>query len=290
MISRFWARANELRSARQPFVYATVVRAQSPTSSRPGDDAVILSDGTIEGFVGGQCAEESVRLTALKVLSSGESVLLRVLPDGDAEFPTVPGAEVAHNPCLSGGALEIFLEPNLPVPVLGVVGTTPIASSLARLTQDLGYEAASFPTFSQATFEGATAVVLATHGHDEPEAIRAALDAGVRFVALVASEKRGAALLDAMDLSIDERALVHSPAGLAIGAETPEEIALSILSEIVMALRMGQLDITTRGPSAQFREAIDPVCGMTVLVTPDTPHKVVDGVEHWYCCVGCRDR
>jgi xanthine dehydrogenase accessory factor len=290
MTLRSSARATELRDARVPFVHATVVRAQPPTSSRPGDDAIILSDGSIEGFVGGQCAEESVRLTALKVLASGESVLLRVLPDGDAAFPTLPGAEVAVNPCLSGGAMEIFLEPHLPVPVVCVIGTTPIASAVARMTEVLGYQAASCSGLSGATFGGVTAVVLATHGHDEPEAIRAALDAGVRFIGLVASAQRGGAVVEAIDLAPDERTLVHTPVGLEIGAETPEEIALSILSEIVRSIRMGELDVSFGERLPEVREAIDPVCGMTVLVTPDTPHKVLDGVEYWYCCVGCRDR
>jgi xanthine dehydrogenase accessory factor len=290
MTSRSFALMTELRDARVPFVHATVVRAQAPTSSHPGDDAIILSDGSIEGFVGGQCTEESVRLTALKVLASGESMLLRVLPDGDEAFPTVPGAAVAVNPCLSGGAMEIFLEPHLPVPVVGVLGTTPIATALARMTEVLGYQTAAFSGLSEATFEGMTAVVLATHGHDEPEAIRAALDAGVRFIGLVASAKRGSALIDAIDLAPHERALMHTPVGLVIGAQTPEEIALSILSEIVKSIRMGELDVSVGQRLPLIREAIDPVCGMTVLVTPDTPHKVVDGVEYWYCCVACRDR
>jgi xanthine dehydrogenase accessory factor len=121
-------------------------------------------------------------------------------------------------------------------------------------------------------------------------AIRAALDAGVRFIGLVASAKRGGAVVEGIDLAPDERTLVHTPVGLEIGAETPEEIALSILSEIVKSIRMGELDVSFGERLPQVREAIDPVCGMTVLVTPDTPHKVVDGVEYWYCCVGCRDR
>ncbi len=114
------ARSNELQAERVPFVYAMVVRAQAPTSTRPGDDAIILGDGTIEGFVGGQCAGESVRSAALRVLQEGEPMLLRILPDGAEEFPELPGAQVVVNPCLSGGAIEIFLEPHLPAPVLYV--------------------------------------------------------------------------------------------------------------------------------------------------------------------------
>ena len=105
-------RARELTGQRRPFVHATVVRAQAPTSARPGDDAVILDDGSIEGFVGGVCAESSVRAAALDTLRDGSTLLLRVLPDGSAEFPEAPGALVVVNPCLSGGAVEIFLRPD----------------------------------------------------------------------------------------------------------------------------------------------------------------------------------
>lgn len=107
-------RARQLLAARTPFVHATVVRAAPPTSAYPGDEAILLADGTIEGFVGGQCAQNSVRKAALGVLQSGESVLLRVLPDGDVHFPEAAGACVVVNPCLSGGSLEIFLTPQLP--------------------------------------------------------------------------------------------------------------------------------------------------------------------------------
>ncbi|MCP5029805.1 MAG: XdhC family protein, partial [Actinomycetia bacterium] len=124
-------RVSELIEQRRPFVQATVVRAQCPTSARPGDAAVVLPDGAIEGFVGGQCAEGSVRVAALDVLRDGESVLLRILPDDGEDFPESPGALTVVNPCLSGGALEVYLEPKLPAPVLVVVGQTPIAAALA---------------------------------------------------------------------------------------------------------------------------------------------------------------
>src|ERR1700729_1768157 len=126
-------RAQQLLAARTPFVHATVVRAQPPTSAYPGDEAILLADGTIEGFVGGQCAQNSVRKAALGVLQAGESVLLRVLPDGDVHFPEAPGACVVVNPCLSGGALEIFLVPQVPPPLVRINGATPIADALADL-------------------------------------------------------------------------------------------------------------------------------------------------------------
>ena len=114
-------RARTLTLQRRPFVHATVVRAQEPTSARAGDAAVILDDGSIEGFVGGQCAESSVRSAALGTLRDGRTLLLRVLPDSSAGFPETPGALVVVNSCHSGGAIEIFLRPVLPAPVVGLI-------------------------------------------------------------------------------------------------------------------------------------------------------------------------
>ena len=136
-------RAQQLLAARTPFVRATVVRAQPPTSAYPGDEAILLADGTIEGFVGGQCAQNSVRKAALGALQAGESVLLRVLPDGDVHFPEAPGACVVVNPCLSGGSLEIFLTPQLPPPMIRIYGTTPIADALSSNLRRAGLRSPS---------------------------------------------------------------------------------------------------------------------------------------------------
>jgi len=278
-------RTQDLTVSRAPFVHATVVRAQDPTSARPGDAAVILPDGTIEGFVGGVCAENSVRAAALDTLRDGKALLLRVLPDGTPAFPETPGARVVVNPCHSGGALEIFLRPVLPVPVLGLVGDTPISAAVATLAAFLDFEVAM-----SGDYAGATAVVVASLGKGEQDAIRAALDAGVGHIALVASRKRGAAVLDELALSDAERARVRTPAGLEIGARSPQEIALSIMAEVVRALRVDGLASSPAPPAALPQQAVDPVCGMTVLIGPDTPHVRIDGTDHWFCCPGCLDR
>lgn len=244
-------RAEQLVRARTPFVYATVVRAQQPTSVHPGDEAILLADGTIEGFVGGQCAQHSVRKAALGALQAGESVLLRVLPDGDVHFPEAPGASVVVNPCLSGGALEIYLAPRLPAPLIRICGATPIADALAVLCGVLGYEVVrDDPGKLQGALTGATAVVIASHGGPEAETIRAALDAGIGYVGLVASRVRGAAILDNLGLSVAERARVHTPVGLPIGARTPAEIAVSILAEVISELRGGGLPVASTAEKA----------------------------------------
>lgn len=266
-------RAERLRTERIPFVVATVVGARRPSSVRPGDAALITGDGAIDGFVGGVCAESTVRLYALRALETGDPVLLRLVP-GPPEGPgeeAIEGAVVEHNPCLSGGALEIFLEPVLPRARIVVLGGSPIAEAMRRLAGAAGYEVGNSGT------PGDAALVVASHGTDEEDALAGALRAGVPYVALVASRRRGEAVRAALDLPDELRAQLHTPAGLDIGARTPADIAISILAQIV-AERHSQ-------PVAVVSTAVDPVCGMTVAVSDDTP---TFGGEY-FCCTGCRD-
>lgn len=298
-------RARELVDQRRSFVRATVVRAQPPASARPGDEAIVCEDGSIDGFVGGVCAEGAVRTAALGSLRDGSPVLLRVLPEGEVTFPESPGARVVVNPCLSGGALEIFLEPRLPPPLVVVVGRTPVADAAVAFVQQLGY--ATTRAAPGELTERADSVIVASHGRDEEASLRAALDAGVGHIALVASPRRGRAVLDELGLDEAERARISTPAGFDLGARTAAEIALSIVAELVAAVRsqdtgraaataplVGGSSVSSAGgaPSGGDGpfEVTDPVCGMTVTVVADTPHLKVAGADVWFCGTGCRDR
>ena len=277
-------RSVELRASRVPFVHARIVLAERPTSAKPGDEAIILADGTIEGFVGGDCAETTVRQQAVEVLRAREPVLLRITPTPE---PHQPGKMVVHNPCLSGGTLEIFLEPLVPPPLVHVVGTAPTAGALLSLGRGLGY--------AMSAYEGrvsvdAAALVVASHGQGENEALVAALEAGVPYVGLVASRKRGHAVVDSLPVSADLKAKVHTPAGLDIGATTAEEVAISILAEIV-ASRPRTVRSPNAGAAVLPTTEIDPVCGMSVLASDDAVH--IDDAEEggrtvWFCGPGCR--
>jgi xanthine dehydrogenase accessory factor len=279
-------RMQRLTEERTPFVVATVVRARHPTSVRPGDSAVVLADGTVEGFVGGVCAESSVRLYSLRALETGEAVLLRLVPgegaDGegaaDEDDDGIDGAVVEHNPCLSGGALEIFLEPQLPAARLAVVGSSPIAGALARVAAAAGYDVAS----GSPPPGDAAAVVVASHGSNEEDVLADALRAGVPYVALVASRKRGEAVRESLDVPSELRAQLHTPAGLDLGGSTPEEIAISILAQFVAEYHAHPV-------AAAAATAVDPVCGMEVAVTDATPSLEVDGERVYFCSGGCRD-
>jgi xanthine dehydrogenase accessory factor len=302
---------------RAPFVAATVVRAQSPTSVRAGDSAIVRPDGTVEGFVGGTCAEASVRLYSLRAMESGEPLLLRILPGGaEGQLEIAEGAVTVKNPCLSGGALEVFLEPHLPPATMRVVGVAPIAVALADLAERVGYAVESGPAEEAQPDPDDAAVVVASHGHDEERVLTAALRSRVPYVALVASEVRGQAVRESLDLPEEDRARLHTPAGLEIGAETPEEIALAILAEIVALRPSGGPGAVTRpslaGTAAWEQDrraeevpaeptaapapvvistetAIDPVCGMEVAISEASIQLERGGELHYFCSEGCRD-
>lgn len=283
MLDALSTRAEELRRARVPFVKATVVRALHPTSAHAGDTALVHGDGVIEGFVGGTCAESSVRLHALEVLVSGEPLLLRI--SAGAPGTTVEeGVVTVANPCLSGGSLEVFLEPVHPPARLLVVGTTPVAQALVALGEPLGFTVEAGPLVGAC--EGAAAVIIASHGRGEEPALEAALRSGVPYVGLVASRVRATAVLASLD--VEDAGRVHSPAGLDLGGRTAAEIALSILAEVVATRSASAPTVAGLAPTAAPTSALDPVCGMTVAVSEAVPQAEVAGVLRYFCCEPCR--
>ena len=297
------SRARELTAQGAAFVTATVVRVDHPTSARPGNVALVHEDGSMEGFVGGVCAQNSVRLYSLKAIERGEPLLLRILPDGpggieggDAghEIGHDDGSVTVQNPCLSGGAIEVFLEPFLPAPRVIVAGDTPIAAALLRLGPELGLEAidahgsdSGVPVPSAEDL----ALVVAAHGRNELAILRAALEAGVRYVGLVASRKRGEAVLDALraeGVPKDLLERIDTPAGLDIGARSPAEIAVSILASIIEVRRRSTVAVRPETTSPITITAVDPICGMTVLIDAHAISLDLGGDTHYFCGEGCR--
>lgn len=283
-------RAQELRAEGSPFVVATVVRARRPASVEPGTAGLVLEDGTIEGFIGGVCAQHSVRLYSLTAIESGTPLLLRIDPDGPEQAVSDEGAVTVRNTCLSGGAIEVFLEPVLPEPRVLVAGNSPIAMALQTIGSEVGLEVVAAQDVKDAVLTpapGDLALVVAAHGQDEIAILRAGLEAGVRYVGLVASPKRGAAVIGELRAAgVAEELLgrLETPAGIDIGARTPPEVALTIVARIVAVRR-------SHPPRSQAAAtAVDPICGMTVVVAADTPRVEHDGETVWFCCEGCRRR
>ena len=235
-----------------PFVDVVVVRCSSPTSARTGDRARVFADGTIEGFVGGSCADSTVRLQALRCLETAEPVLLKIVP-GEVEGPASDeGAVVVSNPCLSGGALELFLEPRLPAPRVAIAGESPVARALAGLCASVGLDG----RLDAAASDGDFACVVASLGHGDEDFVRRGIEAGCEYVGLVASSVRGAAVIEEVRASGVDVSRVVTPAGLAIGARTHEEIALSILAQIVQVRRTPA--VPSAGPPAATLAAPEP--------------------------------
>ncbi|MCF3128928.1 XdhC family protein [Streptomyces olivochromogenes] len=284
--------ADVLRHGRTPFVLATVVRAERPTSAKPGDSALVLPDGTVEGFVGGTCAETTVRLQGLRVLKTGESLLLRITPTEEAAGQNAPepdeGLVTVSNPCLSGGTLDIFLEANLPPALVYVHGHAPIARALLDIGRVLGFDARPASPGEPLPVD-LDVVVVATHGRDEEPVLIEAARAGVPYIGLVASRRRGTAVLAGLGLTEQERARIHTPAGLDIGARTPTEVALSVYAEIItlrpQAARTARPVAEAAVPRA---EGVDPVCGMTVAITPTTLFLDRADGRVYFCGPGCR--
>ena len=176
-----------------------------------------------------------------------------------------------RNTCLSGGAIEVFLEPVLPAPRVLVAGDSPVAAALRTIGSEVGLDVVAAQDVKDAVLTPAPAdlaLVVASHGQDEIAILRAGLEAGVRYVGLVASPKRGAAVIEELRAEgVSEELLgrLETPAGIDIGARTPPEVALTIVARIVAVRR------ARTAPSAAPDTAVDPICGMTVAVAADTP-------------------
>ena len=299
-------RAQELAAQGVAFVTATVVRAQRPTSAQVGNVALVLGDGTIEGFVGGACAEHSVRAYALAAIEADKALLLRILPfagDGEGsgeEVSKEEGSVTVQNPCLSGGAIEVFLEPVLPAPRLLVVGDTPIAGAVRQLGAELGLDVVAPTDGMPEPAVGDLALIVATHGRDELHTLRQGLARGLPYVGLVASRARAVGVIadlrgDGVSDELLER--IDAPAGIDIGAHTPAEVAVSILARVIAVRRgkraaaSGQASPPAASGGATARRpvvTVDPICGMTVAAVSGTPSVEHKGNTVYFCCEGCK--
>jgi xanthine dehydrogenase accessory factor len=318
-------RQAELETSGAVFATATVVAVHRPTSAKPGSRGIIHPDGTIEGWVGGSCAQPVVVREALRSLQDGQPRLLRLSTDAAAEGRRADGIVELVMSCHSGGTLEIYVEPHLPAPSLWIAGTTPIAAALATLGAAAGWRVSVFdPVADPGAFPGAERVsleaglriidpevspyaIVATQGIWDEEAVQRLLSRDrVAYVGLIASPTRAAVLrgwLREEGVAEERIAALRAPAGMDLGAETPEEVALSILAELVQ-VRHGRAPFvampgpaTLAGMDADGAAAepapddivlLDPVCGMTVDRTQARHLAEHEGVVYAFCRMGCR--
>ena len=320
MRTDFYDQFQELRNTGSPFAIATVVRAERPTSAKVGAKAIITEDAKLDGWIGGSCAEPTVKREAKKALQDGQPRLIRLCPPEKlGQAPQEGVIEIALT-CISGGTLEIYIEPQLAQPHLVVIGHLATAEALVSLGKGLGWRVSlmgldvtreRFPNpdfvldeldFSKLSITKNTYVVVASHGNYDEDMLIAALQSEAPYVALIASKKRASAILHYLhesNLTQEQIARLKYPAGLDFGAVTPEEIALSILAEIIQRRRQSPvssslisnpLGSTLELPIAQppATEAIDPVCGMTVEIATAHFTSEYNGKTYYFCAAGCK--
>jgi xanthine dehydrogenase accessory factor len=289
--------AADLARRGEAFALATVVWRQGPSSSQQGSRAIITAGGELHGWIGGACAEPAVVRAARHVIATGTAELL-LLGDPDQFGGAVPeGVPVIPISCQSEGALEVYIEPVVPVPYLVVVGRSPMAQTLAGLARALGWHAELIDgaDFTVARAGERSLVVVATQGHDDECVLERAVAARPAYLGLVASRKRGAALLGYLaDRGLPKAELdkVKVPAGLDLGSTTHPEIAVAILAELVQLRASGALAggtvVPERLAESQPDLATDPVCGMTVTARPEALPLEHAGVTYYFCGARCR--
>ncbi|MEP5730444.1 MAG: XdhC family protein [Sulfitobacter sp.] len=243
--------ANDLRTKEEPFAFATIVRTAGATAAKPGAKALLGADGTIlHGWLGGGCTRGAVKKAALAALSSGQPQLVSVAPEellankGVSAGDEIDGTRFARNGCPSKGSIDIFIEPCLPMPQLVILGGSPVADALAALAPQFHWAVVTeTPDVSATPTHTQQVIVIATQGQGDVKALQQALDQPAQYVAFVGSRRKyktlAAKLIDGGADAIRVQS-VKAPAGLDLGAVTPEEIALSILAQLVQVRRAGE--------------------------------------------------
>jgi xanthine dehydrogenase accessory factor len=296
----------DLQMAHEPYVRATVVWVRTPSSGSPGDIAIVRMDGSLHGWAGGACAEPVVSAAAREVLETGVAGLIFLGPEGESGRPDVRSVPMS---CASEGALEIFMEPIVPQPYVVIVGRSPAVGKLARLLAvmewkvtivdeegkggDLLSDLDVVSRFVDTETVAPSAVIVATQGHYDEDALEWAISTDAGYIGLVASPTRSASVLQylhAIPISAEDIARVRAPTGIFLGDVDHEEIAVSVLAELVKERAAGSLRRKGASPqaSSQSGSAVDPVCGMSVEIagarfTHDHLGKTV-----YFCCPGCR--
>jgi xanthine dehydrogenase accessory factor len=292
--------AAALRIQGEPFALATVVRCVAPTSAKPGAKALVRRDGTISGWVGGACAEPVVVREALNALRDGRPRLIGLVGEGGRSPGRTEGLLEYAMTCHSGGTLEIYVEPYLTKPLLVLIGDGPVVETLATLGRAADYSVEIVGDEAMREGRGRFAltrrdsVVVATHSDSDGDALDQVLRTEVGYVSLVASRRRATAILERLKqrgVPPERLGRLKAPAGLDIGAQAPQEIAVSILAEIIQHHRSDKdTPAETEGrPGSVLTEALDPICGMRVEIAKAKHRSEAWGRAFYFCCRHCKE-
>jgi xanthine dehydrogenase accessory factor len=314
MLKDYLEKTQELSRRNEPFALAVVVRREEPSSGKAGDKAVINQFGEIIGWVGGGCvrailikeAEDAMRTGVARLVRIGKNLTNEKKHGGVMEYKMT---------CQSEGMVEVFIEPVLPPPHLVVVGKSAIARALVRMAKVAGFRVTAMAdeakintfekpdelitrlSFQQVTCNPLSSIVVATQGEDDEKALSEAVQQPHLYLGFVASQKKKASVmqyLTDMGMPADKVQGIHSPAGIDINAKKPEEVAISILAEMIQVRNnssvqhvFSSLD-NTRGEAGKAKFYINPVCGVPVDV--NHPKHIIEygGESVYFCCDGCK--
>ncbi len=302
--------AYHLTQAGEAFVVATVVWCERPTSAKPGAKAIIQANGQITGWIGGSCAQPLVLREAARILREGGDPYLLRLGAPDTGI-TRNDVRVFPLTCTSGGILDIYMEPHFPQPQLLLVGDSPMTVALSHLASVLDFAVTQIEQayLGQVHIDERTYVLVATHGQYDEDVLEQVLRSPACYVGMVSSRRRAdasRAYLKIAGLTDEQIARLKAPAGLDLGAATPEEIAASILAELVQVRRGAavvqgsnslsageqRLSIPHSTPDSTTpaipETAVDPVCGMIVERATARHHSTYDGRDFYFCCPACK--
>jgi xanthine dehydrogenase accessory factor len=301
--------ANQLALAGEPFVLATVVWCERPTSAKPGAQAIIQSNGHVTGWIGGSCSQPIVVREAMRMLREGGEPYLLRLGSPDTGIART-GVKVFPMTCTSGGVLDIYIEPHLPLPHLLLVGDSPVIDALSQLAPVLDFVVTRLDhaDLSQVKIDERTYILIATHGQYDEDVLEQALPSAAAYVGMVGSHRRADSCrvyLRSSGMAEQHIAHLKAPAGLDIGAITPSEIAASILAELVQvqrcktivreesngdsaSVREEQFSTTAQAAPAIAETALDPVCGMIVEIVSARHRSTYDGRDFFFCCPACK--
>jgi xanthine dehydrogenase accessory factor len=310
MFDEFLRKASELRARDCPFAVAIVVKYEPPVSGRPGDKAIIQSDGKVWGWIGGGCVQPLVVREALQAMQAGSPRIVRIAPSAESE-PAAGMVNYAMS-CHGGGALEVYIEPVLPKSRILIFGRSLAAQGLSKLGKAVGYGISVvapgvsrelFPdadliaeevTLGQMVNGSDTYIVVATQGEHDEEALEQALRTNARYISFIASHAKARKIIDFLaekGVPPEMLARIKAPAGLAIGTSSSSEIAVSIIAEIIQAkkgTRPGLVRPEESSPKISSEQATDPVCGMRVEASESTYRSEYEGRLFHFCCAGCQ--
>ena len=301
MTDELLALAAELQRRGEAFALATVVRCEAPTSAKSGAKVLVREDGSVQGWVGGACAEPVVVREALQALRDGRPRLIGLYGEGGRALGRTEGLLEYGMTCHSGGTLEIYVEPYLPKPQLVLLGHGPVIETLATLGRAADFSIVTLGEdppqagLAQLGLTRRASVVVATHGDSDEEVLDRVLRTDAGYVSLVASRRRASAIIERLKqrgAPPEHLGRLKAPAGLDIGAVTPEEIAVSILAEIIQHRRgqkLGGAEPESPATVAVRIESRDPICGMTVDSVTAKYRSELSERTVYFCCRHCKE-